>query len=97
MERGSEGTDPIRGEKIEALTGSYEVRRETRHAPMAVGTLACPACDAPVALAGPAHPADVLACPFCGHADVLRGFLTLGAPTRPARVVVRVGLPPLFA
>ena len=58
---------------------------------LASGTLACPRCDAPVALgAGPAAPADPLGCPFCEHTATVRDFLSLADPTRPARVAVRV-------
>jgi hypothetical protein len=57
---------------------------------MAVGTLACPACDLPVALDGPVRPADAIACGFCGRAGAVREFLSLGEPTRPMRVQVRV-------
>jgi hypothetical protein len=38
-------------------------------------------------------PADPLGCPFCGHAGSVRDFLSLRAPSRPARVVVRVVRP----
>jgi hypothetical protein len=31
-----------------------------------------------------------LTCPYCLHPGVVRDFLSLGLPTRPARVVVRV-------
>ena len=41
--------DPMRNR----MDGSFEERRETRSARMAMGTLACPHCDAPVALAYP--------------------------------------------
>ncbi|MGB7161269.1 MAG: hypothetical protein WBD40_24640, partial [Tepidisphaeraceae bacterium] len=51
---------------------------------------ACPRCDAPVALGGPVSPADPLGCPFCGHDGAVRDFLSLAAPTRPTRVVVRI-------
>ena len=58
---------------------------------IAVGTLACPRCDAPVALApGPAAVGDPLACPYCRHSGLVRDFLSLAAPSRPARVAVRV-------
>lgn len=57
---------------------------------IAGGTLACPRCDAPVALAGVVAPADALACPFCAHDGRVRDFLSLAAPSRPARVEVRV-------
>ncbi|MEA2421092.1 MAG: hypothetical protein QOF55_191, partial [Thermoleophilaceae bacterium] len=57
----------------------------------AVGTLACPSCDAPVALGDTrVAPPDPLACPFCDHHAPARDFLSLAAPVRPARVVVRV-------
>ena len=55
-----------------------------------MGTLACNRCDAPVALtAGPVRPTDTLTCPFCRHRAAARDFLSLGTPTRPARVEVR--------
>jgi hypothetical protein len=58
---------------------------------VAHGTLACPECDAPVALAGErVTPRDVLACPFCDHHGLARDFLSLSTPGRPARVVVRI-------
>jgi hypothetical protein len=69
------------------------VRKERRTADaarLAGGTLACPRCDAPVALVGPVAPADPLACPYCAHAASVRDFLSLAAPSRPARVEVRV-------
>jgi hypothetical protein len=73
---------------------SFEERRATRSSLLAVGTLACPSCDAPVVpAAGPMSPAHPLACPFCGHAGSVRDFLSLKAPSRPARVAVRVVRP----
>ena len=73
------------------LDGAEEIRHFTRSARLGSGTLACPRCDVPVALAaGPASPAEPLGCPFCGHAGALRDFLSLAAPSRPARVEVRV-------
>ena len=60
---------------------------------LGTGTLACPHCDAPVALAaGGVSPADRLACPFCHHGGAVRDFLSLADPSRPARVVVQVRL-----
>jgi hypothetical protein len=73
------------------VAGLREIRKVARGR-LADGTLACPRCDAPVALAGPAAPADAMQCPYCRHAGHLRDFLSLDAPTRPARVVVRVAL-----
>jgi hypothetical protein len=59
---------------------------------LGVGTLACPGCDAPVLIAGPRRPHDELSCGYCGRAGALREFLSLAAPSRPARVEVRVVL-----
>ena len=68
----------------------YE-ERHSRSDRLATGTIACPACDAPVALPrGHASPADLLGCPYCDHIAAVRDFLSLAAPARPARVVVRV-------
>jgi hypothetical protein len=39
-------------------------------------------------------PADDLSCGFCGHAGAVRDFLSLGEPTRPTHVVVRLALRP---
>jgi hypothetical protein len=89
LHRGIDGSEPVRPEPIE----SVEERRSTRTTVFAVGTLACPDCDAPVAPAGPVRPADTLACPYCAHRGAVREFLSLGAPTRPARVQVRLVAP----
>ena len=65
--------------------------RRIRSGRLGTGTLACPLCDAPVALAGAfSGPADPLGCPYCDHHGAVRDFLSLEAPSRPARVVVRV-------
>ena len=84
----------MRFDRRTRLDGAEEIRHFTRSARLGSGTLACPHCDVPVALAaGPASPADPLGCPFCGHAGAVRDFLSLAAPSRPARVEVRVVLP----
>jgi hypothetical protein len=65
--------------------------RRIRSGLLATGTLACPLCDAPVALAGAvAGPAHQHACPYCDHAGAVRDFLSLESPSRPARVAVRL-------
>jgi hypothetical protein len=65
--------------------------RRDRSGHLATGTLACPLCDAPVALARAyAGPSDPLGCPYCAHTGVVRDFLSLEPPSRPARVAVRV-------
>ena len=75
----------------EKVAGRHERRRSESSREMATGTLACPACDAPVLPSvGPMAPPDPIACGYCSHAGAVRDFLSLGEPTRPARVVVRV-------
>jgi hypothetical protein len=70
-----------------------ERRRAARAGVIASGTLACARCDAPVA-PGPRALSltDQLSCPFCDHSGVVRDFLSLAAPNRPARVTIRVAL-----
>jgi hypothetical protein len=70
----------------------HDEHRRVRSGLLAVGTLACPVCDAPVLApdTGPMTPTDLLACGFCDHAAVVRDFLSLAVPSRPARVAVRV-------
>jgi transcription elongation factor Elf1 len=71
-----------------------ELRHTHRDAQFAVGTLACSRCDAPVSPgSAPLKLTEALACPFCAHQAPVREFLTLGPPTRPARVVLRVVYP----
>ena len=71
--------------------GHLEKRPDARSQILAVGTLACPACDAPVAPGPrPLLPPDALSCPVCAHGAPVRDFLSLGTPARPARVAVRV-------
>lgn len=86
-----DGSDPRGVEPAARRGGVEEERRATRSTRLAVGTLACPECDAPVALTSRRlAPTDALACPFCSHTAALRDFLSLATPSRPARVEVRV-------
>lgn len=80
----------VPGEPVGRLTGPQELRRSERSLVVALGTLACPSCDAPVAPHGPLTPAEGLACPVCAHGAAVRDFLSLAQPTRPAHVEVRV-------
>jgi hypothetical protein len=90
FQRGIDGSDPIRSEPIGGLAGPQE-RRDVARGRLGTGTLACPRCDAPVALAaGHISPMDPVGCPFCHHTAVARDFLSLSQPARPARVEVRV-------
>jgi hypothetical protein len=92
---GMDGSRPIRPEEVEGQGGAQFERQVARAWHLAVGTLACPVCDAPVSPGPrPISPAEPLACPICDHAAAVRDFLSLGEPSRPARVIVRVIKPP---
>ena len=87
----SDGAEPVRADPLRGTTETQDYRRRLNAGRLGTGTLACPRCDAPVALApGPAAVGDPLGCPFCHHAGSVRDFLSLAAPSRPARVAVRV-------
>jgi hypothetical protein len=90
IERDLNGSNPVRPEGVGRLDATHELRRDLTAWHLATGTLACPSCDAPVAPIGTMAPHDPLSCPVCEHAGALRDFLSLTAPTRPARVEVRV-------
>ena len=80
--------DPLRAGTGE---GVEHFRPAIRDQPLAIGTLACPSCDAPVTLPHrSASPAAPLRCPFCDHDGAVRDFLSLGRPTRPTHVTVRL-------
>jgi hypothetical protein len=91
LHRGIDGSEPVQPGSDERVV--HEERRIAHSAVVAVGTLACPSCDAPVALPGPVAPRDPLGCPFCDHGAPARDFLSLAQPTRPTRVVVRITSP----
>jgi hypothetical protein len=80
----------LRPQPVERLGGRHDRRRQSSRQ-LAVGTLACPTCDAPV-LPSPEgmSPGDPISCAFCRHSGAVRDFLSLAEPTRPTRVVVRV-------
>jgi hypothetical protein len=92
FQRGIDGSEPVRPDPVGRLSGTQEERRVARSTRLAIGTLACPSCDAPVlpATDRPLSPADPISCPFCDNAGAVRDFLSLTSPARPARVVVRV-------
>jgi hypothetical protein len=73
----------------------YEHERLTiRSKVLGAGTLACGDCDAPIAIGDRSLSlGDELTCPFCGRLGPARDFLSLAAPTRPARVLVRMLIP----
>jgi hypothetical protein len=90
FQRGIDGHQGVPGLPQAHIAEVGEFRRRAIAGRLATGTLACPACDAPVAPAGRLSPAGALGCPFCGHEAAVRDFLSLSGPTRPARVAVRV-------
>ena len=91
LQRGIDGAEPVRPDPVGGTGEAQEHRRRLNAGHLGTGTLACPRCDAPVALAaGRASVAEALGCPFCHHTGAVRDFLSLAAPTRPARVEVRV-------
>ena len=87
-----DGSDPVGSEPVARGGAVHEERRVATAGDLATGTLACPRCDAPILLARAVRPNDRLGCGFCSHAGAVRDFLSLAAPTRPARVRVRVRL-----
>jgi hypothetical protein len=90
LQRGIDGSEPVRSGPVGRLGRVASDPRVGNVGTLGTGTLACPDCDAPVAIAGPRRPHDALSCSFCGHGGALREFLSLAAPSRPARVEIRV-------
>jgi hypothetical protein len=91
LHRDIEGAQPDRAQPVERVAGRHELRSAETTWQMATGTLACPACDAPVLPSpGGMSPRDTMSCGFCRHGGAVRDFLSLAEPTRPTRVVVRV-------
>ena len=91
LERGIDGSEPVRPGVDDVVHVEHRVARTGI---VAVGTLACPSCDAPVALGDTrVSPPDPLSCPFCAHHGAARDFLSLEPPVRPARVFVRITTP----
>src|SRR5436305_9643129 len=93
LHRGIDGSEPVRGQPVARLGRADADARAANVKTLGSGTLACPGCDAPVAIGpGPMRPRDALSCPYCGVAGALRDFLSLAAPARPAPVEIRVVL-----
>jgi hypothetical protein len=86
FQRGSDGADPVRG-----AGGPHHVEQRIRHTTLvATGTFACPHCDAPIPPHVPIRPVALMICPYCLRSGRARDFLSLDAPSRPARVEVRI-------
>jgi hypothetical protein len=74
-----------------------EKRFASRSSVLGTGTLACHRCDVPIAPAArPLSLTDRVRCPYCATEGPARDFLSLAAPTRPARVVIRVAIEPRY-
>src|ERR1039458_5251711 len=85
------GVDDSQPGRPDPITRVEEERRLAHAGRLASGTLACARCYAPIALgAGSLSLTDALTCPFCSNRGPVRDFLSLGVPTRPARVEERV-------
>ena len=90
IQNGNDGADASAAGRPAPIVEHHEQRRLGAVRRLGLGTLACPRCDAPVATARVLSPVEPLDCPYCGHGAAVRDFLSLGVPTRPARVEVRV-------
>ena len=84
------GADPERPDPHTGTPSTHELRPARRPGVLGYGTLACPDCDAPVLPDGPVGPTEPLHCPFCARRGAVRDFLSLGEPTRPTRVEIRI-------
>jgi hypothetical protein len=85
---GSWTSEPSRGSDQRLV----EHRRATRTDRLGEATITCPRCDAPVTIGSGRLTLDAaLSCPFCGRGGPVRDFLSLARPTRPTRVVLRIG------
>jgi hypothetical protein len=89
LHRSIDGSEPVRPDSEGRVV--HEERRIASQGIVAIGTLACPSCDAPIALGeSRVSPREPLRCPFCDHGAPARDFLSLAQPTRPTRVLVRI-------
>jgi hypothetical protein len=91
LHRDIDGAEPLQPQAVERLSGRHEHRRSESTWQLATGTLACPACDAPVLPSpGGMSPRDHISCGFCRNVGAVSDFLSLAEPTRPTRVAVRL-------
>jgi hypothetical protein len=90
LHRGIDGSEPVRAQPVTRLGRVDADPRAGVVRTLGTGTLACPDCDVPVFIAGVQRPHDHLSCGYCGRSGALRDFLSLAAPSRPARVEIRV-------
>ena len=67
--------DPERDERLRAAAARVELRPAERAAYLGVKSLACPACDMPIAISGPVAFSDRIACAFCETTAPTRDFI----------------------
>src|SRR5512139_1415441 len=67
--------DPERDERLRATAARVELRPAERAAWLGMRSLACPACDMPIAISGPVGFSDVIACAFCETTAPTRDFI----------------------
>ena len=67
--------DPEREERLRASASRVEIRPQRRALPLAVRSLACPECDMPLRLAGPASYEGLIGCAFCETVAPAREFV----------------------
>jgi hypothetical protein len=67
--------DPERDERLRAAAARVELRPAERVAYLGVKSLACPACDMPIAISGPVGFSDRIACAFCETTAPTRDFV----------------------
>ena len=67
--------DPERDERLRAAAARVELRPAERAAWLGVRSLACPACDVPIAITQPIAFSDEIACAFCETIAPTREFL----------------------
>ena len=67
--------DPERDERLRAAAARVELRPAERAAWLGRRSLACPACDMPIAISTPVGLSDEIACAFCETIAPTRDFI----------------------
>ncbi len=66
---------PEREERLSAKAGRVELRPAEKAAWLGTRSLACPACDMPIAITAPVGFSDEIACAFCETTAPTREFI----------------------
>jgi hypothetical protein len=67
--------DPSREERERATPGRIELRPAQRVAVLGKRSLACPACEMPLAISATLSWSEPVACPFCDEVAPTRSFI----------------------